>query len=248
METQMYEKVIDAAQGAFSRISRGRTRIKGTAERNKYVSLSQLIADHFKYYSEEAHPCRETLSLALEKLENRAATIIETGSAAWGTNSSLLFDSYVNSFGGKFHSVDIRIQPSVSLRSLCSEQSTFFCDESLSFLKEYARLNNQIDLLYLDSWDVNWKDPLPSALHGFQEFMSMFPMLKANKGSLLLVDDTPSDRLVMSRVQPQHVDDFEKFKGLYGLYPGKGALIKQFLVCNQIGKEIKHNYQLLWEF
>jgi len=244
----MYQTLFNAALSALSRVAKGRTRLKGVRERNKYDSLPKLISDHFRCNSEETHPCRDTLSLALERLEHRAATIIETGSSAWGTNSSLLFDSYVNSFGGQFYSVDIRIQPSVSLRSLCTHNSTFFCDDSVHFLKKYVSVNNNADLVYLDSWDVNWRDPLPSALHGFHEFLTIFPTLQANKRSLLLVDDTPFDSLVMTKVQPRHLNDFERFKELYGLYPGKGALIKHFLVCNQIGMEIKHDYQLLWQF
>ena len=244
----MYQKLVSAALSVLSGAAKGKIRFKGVHERDKYDSLSQLITDHFRFSSDEAHPCRNTLALALERLEHRAATIIETGSSAWGTNSSLLFDSYVNSFGGEFFSIDIRMQPSVSLRSLCSSHSTFLCDDSVEFLKGYARANTRVDLVYLDSRDVDWKDPLPSALHGFHEFLAIFPTLQASRRSLLLVDDTPFDSVAMNQVSARHLIDFEGFKDSHGFYPGKGALIKQFLVGNKIGNEIKHDYQLLWEF
>jgi hypothetical protein len=113
-------------------------------------------------------------------------------------------------------------------------------------LKNCASQNAQPNLVYLDSWDVDWTDPLASALHGFHEFLVVLPLLR--NGVLLLVDDTPLNSDVMLNVQPKHVEDFDRFTKVYGFTPGKGTLIKNFLLKNAIGKEIAHNYQLLWEF
>ncbi len=46
------------------------------------------------------------MKVAIELLGDRPARILETGSSAWGTNSSLLFDSYVHRFGGEFYTID----------------------------------------------------------------------------------------------------------------------------------------------
>jgi hypothetical protein len=230
----------------LSPIYKGKESLQGIAARERFESLEHLIDDHFHKYSDSNHPCRGTLTTALEKLGNKPAVIIETGSSAWGTNSSLLFDSYVNSFGGFFSSVDLRAEPMFTLRSLCSNRSVFFCDDSVSFLKKFASQNAPLNLVYLDSWDVDWTDPLASALHGFYEFLVVLPLLR--DGVLLLVDDTPLNSDVMLNVQPKYVEDFDRFTKVYGFTPGKGALIKNFLVKNAIGKEIKHDYQLLWEF
>lgn len=186
------------------------------------------------------------MSLALEMLNQKPAVIVETGSSAWGTNSSLLFDSYVNSFGGSFSSVDIRPEPSMTLKGLCSARSQFFCDDSVSFLKKTVKNECKIDLVYLDSWDVDWSDPIPSSLHGLHEFLSIYPLL--GPGSLLLIDDTPLDVQIMSRVQPSQVGSFVASKEKYGFAPGKGALVKLLLRQNGWGKEISHQYQLLWQF
>jgi len=231
---------------SLSPIYRGRKSIQGVAARDRFESLDRLIDDHFHKYSDFGHPCRGTLTTALKKLGDKPASIVETGSSAWGTNSSLLFDSYVNSFGGSLSSVDIRAEPMFTLRSLCSNRSFFSCDDSVSFLKHFARQNLPPDLVYLDSWDVNWTDPLASSLHGFYEFLVVLPLLR--KGALLLVDDTPAESSVMLKVQPDCIEDFERFTRTYGFTPGKGALIKNFLVKNAIGKEVAHDYQLLWEF
>lgn len=52
----------------------------------------------------------------------------------------------------------------------------------------------------------------------------------------------------MKKVNPNHIEHFKSFNQMYGFTPGKGALIKNFLVKNAIGKEIAHDYQLLWKF
>ena len=134
----------------------------------------------------------------------------------------------------------------LTLQGLCSSKSTFYCDDSVAFLKTCARDHTRLDLVYLDSWDVDWPDPLASALHGLHEFLVLLPLLR--EGVLLLVDDTPQNRDVMRNVQPAHVEDFDRFMRLYGFAPGKGSLIKNFLVGNGLEKELAHDYQLLWEF
>ena len=213
----------------------------------KFFELDQLIDSHFKLHSEPAHICRATLTEALSRLEGRAATIIETGSSAWGTNSSLLFDAYVHSYGGTFETVDIRVAPSVVLQNRCSPSTRLYRDDSVSFLKKWseANPNKKIDLLYLDSWDVNWQTPNPSALHGLAELLAIFENLK--EGTLLLVDDTPVDPSWFLSAQVQ-IADFKKYQETYNFAPGKGALIKLLLTQLGRGKQIAHGYQLLWQF
>lgn len=178
-------------------------------------------------------------------MHQESAIILETGPSAWGTNSSLLFDSYVNSFGGSFESVDIRLQPSIVLRVQCSSNSSFYCNDSVSFLNQWSKNNHQVDLVYLDSWDVDWDNPIPSAMHGLSEYLAIAPSLLP--GSLLLVDDTPFDDQVTKSVQPNHIEPFMRFYGMFGFYPGKGAFVKQHLESIGRGKQIEHSYQLLWQ-
>jgi hypothetical protein len=223
-------------------------KLSGTSKKSpEFSDLDELITSHFKHYSESTHICRPTLTEALKRLEGRAATIVETGSSAWGTNSSLLFDAYVNKYGGTFETVDIRVAPSAVLQNLCSPRTTLYRDDSVSFLKKWGDINpnKKIDLLYLDSWDVNWQNPNPSALHGLAELLAIFENLK--EGSLLLVDDTPIDGSCFLSAQVQ-IDDFNDYQKAYTFTPGKGALIK--LILNKIGRgqQIAHGYQLLWQF
>jgi hypothetical protein len=171
---------------------------------------------------------------------------VETGSSAWGTNSTLLLDGYVHSFGGALQSVDIRLEPAISLRGKCGPRTILYCDDSVGFLAKRAQDPTPIDLVYLDSWDVDWKDPLPCAIHGLREFMAISARMAP--GSLLLIDDTPVDETVMRTVQAPFEEDFRRFKETHGFYPGKGALVKHLLMQSGRGHLIAHAYQLLWQF
>ncbi|MEX2527838.1 MAG: hypothetical protein WEA09_09405 [Gemmatimonadota bacterium] len=228
-------------------LAQGRWSVSGTNRRAKADDLVVMIEDHFRQASHVSHPCRPTLTLALSILGQRPAIIVETGSSAWGTNSSLLFDAYVNSFGGRFETVDIRLQPSLTLRGQCTKRTRLHCQDSVAFLRTWAdRQHTNLDLVYLDSWDVDWADPIPSAMHGLAEFLAIEGQLRP--GSLLLVDDTPADASVMRRVQPRHVGAFEQGMAKHGFPPGKGALIKLLLEGTGRGKLLAHDYQALWQF
>lgn len=195
------------------------------------------------------HASKETLLSALEILNGRPANIIETGSAAHGTRSSLLFDSYVNSFGGTFSSVDIRVNPLIECRNLCTNRSRFFVDDSVAFLQQKADEGISADLIYLDSWDVNWSSPLPPALHGLNEFISILPLIK--EGTLLLVDDTPANEDCMRMANPsnpERLNAYKKSYEMYGVSPGKGSLINLMLRDSKYATLVKHKYQLLYKF
>lgn len=224
----------------------GKIAISGQQSRKASSSVEELVASHFEAYSDVDHPCLSTLSMALRLLNGSPANILETGSSAWGTNSSLLFDGYVNSFGGSFETVDIRLQPCMTLKKLCTSHTKLNCDDSVAFLKRKASGKDKYDLVYLDSWDVNWANPVPSAMHGLNEFLAISSCLK--EGSLLLVDDTPENPSIMDRVQPSAIKEFLDFKKRHGFYPGKGSLIKELLLSIGRGKQLAHEYQLLWQF
>lgn len=228
----------------------GNWRVTGTSKESFHfdsANLADLTAHHFSTHSTPDHVCRKTLHAALEILDTKSALIIETGSSAWGSNSSLLFDAYVRRFGGHFESVDLRMEPSIRLQKKCSPQTILHCDDSVKFLQKWSRdhRSHKIDLLYLDSWDVNWLDPTPSALHGLAEFLAASPHLK--NGSLLLIDDTPANPEFFISAQSE-LGAFIDYQSIQGFYPGKGSLVKELLKSMGRGKEVMHNYQLLWQF
>ena len=219
--------------------------LTGKVKRENCESIEEVLTTHFTKYTEEKHPCRDTLSLALELLDEKPARILETGSSAWGANSSMLFDLYVSNFGGSFNSVDIRIGPAINLSKKCSNLSNFWCDDSANWLSNLVNKSfGEINLVYLDSWDLDPKKPIQSALHGLNEFLTLLPLLK--KGCLVLIDDTPVNKEHALRVQGDNwANQWIESKKKYGFPPGKGSLIKQYMELNFLGEIIEHKYQLL---
>jgi hypothetical protein len=218
--------------------------IKGLVKRRKFENLKSLFSFHFK--KEPFHPCRETLYKSLKLCEYKPLTIIETGSSAWGANSSVLFDSYVNSFGGSFDTVDIRTFPMLHLIFKCTSKTNFHCGDSVNFLKELNvnDMNQNLrKFIYLDSFDVDFNDPIPSMEHGLNEFLKIQSHLKS--GDIILIDDTPKNYDVLLKVQG--IEVAQKFKSDDKI-PGKGSLIKDYVIKNNLCEIIDQDYQLLLKF
>lgn len=200
-------------------------------------NLDALVWNHFVQYSDTNHVNRTGLTLALRHLDGQAALIVETGSSAWGTNSSLLFDSYVREFGGVFFTVDVRSKAATDLRPKLSESSTAFVGDSVEFLSKFKLPEDfdRIALAYLDSYDLDIENPDPSMQHGLLEFNAIHPLLGPK--SILVVDDTPVEACLLGEAAEAH---FQR----YGVVPGKGALILRSPLLRQYDI-IYHHYCLV---
>lgn len=200
-------------------------------------NLDALVWNHFVQYSDTNHVNRAGMTLALRHLDGQAALIVETGSSAWGTNSSLLFDSYVREFGGIFFTVDVRAKAVEDLRPKLSERGTAFVGDSVEFLSKLSLPENfdHISLAYLDSCDLDIAEPDPSMQHGLREFNAIHPLLGRN--SILVVDDTPIEACLLGEAA-------EAYFQSYGVVPGKGALILRSPLLNQYDV-IYHHYCLV---
>jgi hypothetical protein len=186
------------------------------------------------------------MEAALKLLENRSAFILETGTASHGTNSTILFDSYVSTFGGTVITVDSRLTPLLKTKDSCSSSTRFYCNDSIKLIKKLVRSGTKVDLIYLDSLDLDLNTPVDSALHALGEFLACVPLLK--QGTILLVDDTPSSLDAWVKAQgSERVDLFQTFFDLYNLHPGKGMLIKQYVENLSLGELILHQYQMLYK-
>jgi len=134
----------------------------------------------------------------LDRFE-RPIWIIETGCVRQRDNwagdgqSTILFDKYSESHSGSVvFSVDRDPQATALCRSLVSDRVRIHTDDSIAWLKSLtddppAELR-YVDLLYLDSYDVDFDDPLPSAIHHLKELVAIAPLLSA--GTLVAVDDS----------------------------------------------------------
>ena len=216
---------------------------QGNLIRSKFKNLDELFENHFQNIKD--HPCKQSVYNALKIYYPNPLNIIETGSSAWGMNSTVLFDSYVNSFGGSFNSVDIRSEPMFELQKKCSLNTIIHCDDSINFLKKFHVKFNFKNLIYLDSIDVNWKNPISSMKHGLKEFLTISDKLQ--KGDLILIDDTPKNEEILKKVQGEEkLQQFVEMKKK-NIIGGKGSLVIDFLEKqgNKKFKVIEHEYQIL---
>jgi len=118
--------------------------------------------------------------------------VIETGASwRWGDGMMGLFFGKLSSLNsGKFYSVDINeycVKESIEKfkKYLPELKFNHFINDSIKFLKNVDL--TEINLVHLDSWDLDLLNPYPSALHGWREFESIKDRL--NVGSVVIVDD-----------------------------------------------------------
>ena len=146
------------------------------------------------YYSKLAAR-KDTFRKIFELLNNKKAIIVETGTIRIKDNwrgdgqSTILFDKYINMNGGRFISIDNNVKNINISQSCVSNKAEFICGDSVKVLNEISKDDNfpKIDLLYLDSFNLDINNFHPSALHHIKELTSIIPKLK--KGTIIVVDD-----------------------------------------------------------
>jgi hypothetical protein len=135
----------------------------------------------------------DIITSKLEELE-RPVTIIETGCSRYNDswegdgNSTVIWDRFVNYFGGLVYSVDIDPIATEHAKLLVSEKTNVITSDSVEWLK-VADL--KADLLYLDSYDIDWNNPDPSMKHHAKELNASLHLLSI--GSIVAVDDNLPD-------------------------------------------------------
>ncbi len=133
---------------------------------------------------------RSVFSHLLEAKPNNV-TIVETGMindpGNWNGHgqSTILFDELTKAVGGMVFSVDISPNAVDTTRGLVSNKVFAVHGNSLHFLTQF---NQPIDLLYLDSFDLDHDDPAPAAAHCLFEFVAASRNL--HTGSIVAIDDT----------------------------------------------------------
>jgi hypothetical protein len=118
--------------------------------------------------------------------------IIETGTLRTPNNwtdgqSAALFTRFVEHHSGHVRSVDIDSKACDTSRNFInSKQFSVSCGDSVTWLAQQKDLD-QVDLFYLDSYDVDWNNDSASADHHLQEFKIIEPYLKS--GAVVAIDD-----------------------------------------------------------
>jgi hypothetical protein len=184
------------------------------------------------------------LTVALKNVNLENPVLVETGTSAYGTDSSRLFDAFVDYHGGTFHSVDLDPVPSKRLIFQHSRQSHFYIGDSVNFLKdELGHQTKTVDLFYLDSFDVDWENPMAAAQHGLAEYKALYKYIKT--GTVLVIDDTPA---TIEYIPKHFHKNTLKFLEEYGVLPGKGALILKELQEIKSVQVLSHEYNLVVKF
>lgn len=157
--------------------------------------------------------------------------IIETGTCRNPGNwkdgqSAVLFTEFVSTHKGWVRSVDIDAGACERARAhILSEHFTVYCSDSVTWLAQQPDLD-QVDLFYLDSWDVKWDDDEASAEHHLREFQTIEPWLRP--GAIVAIDDNA-----------RFLDS--------GLRTGKGRRIVEYLESKDHSPAYDH-YQIIYQF
>ena len=160
------------------------------------------------------------------------ALIVETGSVRapgqWENDgqSTVLWDDFARYYDAEIHSVDLDPAPARLIRAELSAEVHAHTGDSVRFLHELACQSpaRRIDLLYLDSLDVDANNPFLSAFHHVKELAAARPCI--GPGSIIAVDDNV----------PQGGGGFS----------GKGFLVADWF--EQIGIPRAYTgYQFIWQ-
>lgn len=170
--------------------------------------------------------------------------ILETGTAANGTKSTYLFDAYVTQYGGHLWTVDNDPKTSANVKDKMGPNTTVLTMDSVEFLTQWVNDHPGVaaDIVYLDSWDVDWANPSPSGIHGLNEYTAILPAL--GSGSLLLIDDTPNPSEEFFDEYPEYYQSIGKAFYTQGRILGKGMYVMEHIQAQLLD----HWYQLLYAF
>ncbi len=140
--------------------------------------------------------CRyHTFAFTLREIEQRGAKVlVETGTNRGGRSNCLgdgcstwIFAEWASQHGAQLYSIDIS---AVNLR--CSAEALgpekeyvhFIESDSVAFLESFGQ---PIDFLYLDSYDFDSANPLPSQEHHLKEIQAAYPWL--TEKTVIMIDD-----------------------------------------------------------
>ena len=183
----------------------------------------------------------KTLFKEMEGLKN--PYILESGISCYGTNSTYLFNEYVRKYGGFFWSVDInKSLIDFHIGNMCPATELIYSD-SVEFFKKWSISNDVANVIYLDSFDLDFYDPLPSGNHGLAEYRALMPVIKKN--TLLLIDDTPKNPYWLDTRNYIYDDMCDYYNKNNNRLPGKGMFVLDEITN---AKTLIHNYQVLYKF
>ena len=203
---------------------------------NLRVSEKYLVSSHLLRSGSPLHPNKAIFIRTLSEFDQLPLQVVETGTSAWGADSTRLWDEYVRIAGGLVLTVDIRPDPSLLLQNKVSKSTKFFISDSVEFLEGLAKRNFVADLIYLDSFDVDWDDPLPAEEHGRKEFEIAKSLIRI--GGIILIDDTPTHQFAKQLGIVTASDEH----GTKSIVRGKGAKALSAITDDPRFEILNHEY------
>jgi predicted O-methyltransferase YrrM len=186
--------------------------LKGNVSEKKKLTYPNI--------AQRSEPFRLIFSL-LEEKNKKSYSIVETGVIRnignWNDGqSSLLFQEFLKSRSGSIKSVDISIDAcNIAKSFLDPTYAEVTCEDSVKFL---STINvESVDLFFLDSYDVVFKNDKNSAEHHLKEFMAIESRL--TNGTLIAIDDNTyfnGDRSGKGR----KIFEYLQAKNIYPIYDG----------------------------
>jgi hypothetical protein len=164
----------------------------------------------------------------LEKMNLDFYRIIETGTTrkspdnpyAWKDGmGTLMFESFVNYTGGIVDTVDIDSTACELCKKLVGNSVNVHCEDSVTFLSNAIK---NAQFYYLDSWDVDRVNPLPSQEHHLKEFKAIEISLK---NCIVAIDDNFMHGKI-NVGKGKLVKDYLANKGIYPIYDAYQIIYK----------------------
>jgi len=181
--------------------------------------------------------------------------IVETGCLRKKDNfldgqSTLLFDKYTLSRGenSKIYTVDINPESTRVCSEVVSKNVEITTSDSVRYLNNISNnfLKNKIkvSMFYLDSFDVDWRFPFPSAAHHLKELVAINKVLDEN--TLVVVDDSPAvGNLTQNENEPNQPWKILSSPSPLPTIGGKGFLVHEY--ASHVGaKLVFSHYQAAW--
>jgi len=138
--------------------------------------------------------------------------------------STFMFDALAQARGGLFFSIDVTLESIETARRACSSSTNLLLGDSVATLHNLgASIARPASLLYLDSFDLDPQNPMPSAIHHAMELIAAHSLI--GPGTIVCVDD-------------------------YGVGPragGKGLVLDQYFSRIR-AHTLYSGYQKVWRF
>jgi hypothetical protein len=209
------------------------------------------------WFNAEAAPRLAMREVSFRKIFNYLDTfdasqplvIVETGCLRTPDNwqgdgqSTLMFDRYLRDrpAGGVCYAMDIDPAATAACGALVGQNTQVLTGDSVVTLRDVAdRLRasgSKISLLYLDSFDLDWGNLTPSAVHHLKELVSIYEFVSPQ--TLVVVDDAPMEAFCASS------DDTGFTLLQQPVVSGKGKYVAEY--ASQVGaKPLFTLYQSGW--